>query len=603
MKRKIFAFFTALAVLAAGCGGAEEPEAPQGTGAADGSPLALNLHLGGEPSTIDPAFATADDGGSYVLHLFEGLTALDGDLQPVPAAAESWTVEEDEDGLPVYTFTLREDALWSDGQPVTAQDFVYAWRRVLEPDSPSPAAYQLYPIHNAQAYREGVETQGEDGATTVQHTLEPDDLGFEAVDEKTLRVTLEGPCPDLLSILALPAWCPVRQDVVEANPETWTQAPETCVGNGRYMLKEWNHERNLTLVWNDRHWSGEEPGSTFLNFILSDDQEAVFADFAAGRIQYSAAVPSLEREAQEAAGTLLREPRAGIYYYSFNCASEPFDDPLVRRAFSLAVDREALASAMGADLEPARGLVPDGIPASGGGEWNSQAEPYLPADGSGLEEAQALLAEAGYPGGAGFPQVTLLCANAQAHLEAAEIVKEQLAQGLGVDLAVTALSSDQLAEALAAGDWDLTPGSLLGWRLDPAPYLEGWSAGAAGNLGSFSSENYEALLEASWTAPEEAEESGEAGTGEAQAESGEDASGEGAGGDDQQPLVIPETRGEILRNMERVLVWEETAAVPLWQYRESALCAPGLSGVISSPLGYRLFQTAVYDPPASQESP
>ena len=606
MKKRIFSVLTALAlVLAAGCSAPEEEPAPQGTGAAESGALTLNIHLGGEPSSIDPAFVTADDGGSYALHLFEGLVAMGPGLEPAPAAAESWTVEEDEDGLPVYTFTLREGAVWSDGTPVTAQDFVYAWRRVLDPDSPSPSAYQLYPIHNAQAYHEGVATQGEDGATTIQHSVEPDELGIEAVDDATLRVTLEGPCPDFLSLLTLPAYCPVRQDVVEANPDTWTQAPETCIGNGRYMLKEWNHDRNLSLVWNDQHWDPQEPASTFLNFILSDDTQAVFADFSAGLIQYASAVPSLERAAQEEAGTLTQLPRAGVYYYYFNCGSEPFDDPLVRRAISLAIDREALAQAMGEDLAPAFGLVPDGIPDTLAGEDFSQVEPPISQDAAAnLAEAQELLAEAGYPGGAGFPQLTFLANQSEAHEEAARQVQQMLAEGLGIDMQILALSTQEYQEALAGGDWDMTRGGLMGYRLDPAPYLDGWSADASANYGGFSSENYEALLEASWSAPEEPEE--EAGDGEASSQAAEepqeDASGEGEAQEgDQQPLVIPETRMEILHDMERLLVAEEAAAVPLWQYRQAALEAPGLSGAVSSPLGYRYFQYAAYEAPAAGE--
>ena len=269
MKRFLAALTAGLLLLAA-CS-APEPESPPepelpGTGHTAEGALTLNIHLGGEPASLDPAYATADDGGSYVLHLFEGLTALGPDGKARPAAAESWELEEDEDGLPVYTFTLREEALWSDGEPVEAEDFVYAWQRVLDYQAPTPNAYLLYPIRNAQRYREGVPVQGDDGTSTYENTLEPKDLGLEAVDERTLKVTLEGPCPDFLELLAQPAFCPVRQDIVEENPESWSQSAATCVGNGRFLLQEWKHDQSLTMVWNDQ--DGEEPDSVVF-LILS----------------------------------------------------------------------------------------------------------------------------------------------------------------------------------------------------------------------------------------------------------------------------------------------------------------------------------------------
>ena len=145
MKRTIAALLAGLMLLTACSAPPQEPEPePQGTGHTLDDALTLNLHLGGEPSSLDPAYATADDGGSYVLHLFEGLTSLGWDGKAAPAAAQSWELSEEDNGLPVYTFTLRENT-WSDGSPVTAEDFLYAWLRVLDPEHPTPNAYQLYP--------------------------------------------------------------------------------------------------------------------------------------------------------------------------------------------------------------------------------------------------------------------------------------------------------------------------------------------------------------------------------------------------------------------------------------------------------------------------
>lgn len=594
MKRFLSVFLGVLLLLAA-CSAPGEPESepePQGTGYTREDTLTLNLHLGGEPSTLDPAYATADDGGSYVLHLFDGLTALGMDGKAGPAAAESWEVKEDDHGLPVYTFTLRE-AYWSDGSPVTAEDFLYAWLRVLDPENPTPNAYQLYPIHNAQRYREGVPTDGEDGETTYEHTVEPDEVGIEAVDEKTLKVTLEGPCPDFIELLALPPWCPVQKEAVEANPDTWSQSAATCVTNGAFLLKEWNHDQNLVLLRNDQHPQGDfEP--TFLNFVLSEDAEAVYNDYQAGRLQYASAIPTLSRE--EAQGFSQAE-RAGVYFYLFNTQKAPFDNPDVRRAVSLAIDREALAQAAGVDLAPAYGLVPHGITDPEAGKDFCRVEAPMEARPSNLTEAQRLLSEAGYPGGAGFPQVRFITNDSPAHLAVAEIIRQQLADRLGIDMAISALSTQDFQTAREGENWHIARAGTVGNRLDPAPYLMGWTAASAANYGGFQSENYDKLLSASYDAP--------ATPPEKDGEEAEDTSRsmpvQEEGETVELPLVIPETRMGILHAMEKLLVAEEAAVIPLWQYTEPVLCAQGLSMVGSSPLGYRIFTWAEWTPPAQTE--
>lgn len=600
IKRFVAALAAGLLVLA-GCS-APEPEsepALEGTGSTVEDALTLNLHLGGEPSTIDPAYATADDGGSYVLHLFQGLTALDKNGKAAPAAAESWTVEEDDEGLPVYTFTLRPDGAWSDGAPVTAGDFVYAWTRVLDYEHPTPNAYELYPIRNAQRYHEGVpaaaeegEASGEEAAITLQHSLTPEDLGLEAVDDTTLKVTLEGPCPDFLELLALPAWCPVRQSAVEANPDSWTQSAATCITNGPYLLKAWDHDQSLTLIINDRYGDTEAPA--VLHFVLSDDAEALYNDFRAGRLQYASAIPTLDRPAMEESGRFSQVGRAGVYSYLFNTSKKPFDDARVRRAISLSIDREALAAAVGVDLLPAYGLVPNGIPDTLAGKDFAKVSPAIIARPSNLTEAQHLLSEAGYPGGAGFPQLRFITNDSPAHLTAAEEVRQQLAEKLGIDMAISALSTRDFQTARAGDGWDMARGGIVGSRMDPAPYLTGWSSGSAVNYGGFQSEDYDQLLLASYTAPETPPEEEE---GSAEAESGSDADTGTEGEEEAETLVIPDTRMEILHAIETLLVGEEAVVVPLWQYQEPVLTAEGLRGVVASPLGYRLFQYAQWEPP------
>lgn len=601
--RKLLAILTAAMLLLAACSTPEEVPEPQGTGSIREDERTINLHLGGEPSTIDPAYATADDGGSYVLHLFEGLTALDKNGNAAPAAAESWEIEEDDDGLPIYTFTLRKGAAWSDGAPVKAEDFAYAWLRMLDPKGDFPNAYQLYPIKDAQRYREGVPEAGEDGEFNIEFSVEPEDVGIEVTEEGELKVTLEGPCPDFLELLASPAWCPVRQDAVEANPATWAQAAATCITNGRYMLSQWNHDQNLLLVKNDQHWDKRE-GPEFLNFVLSEDAEAVYNDFTAGRLQFASAIPTLDREAEAAAGTFAQQPRAGVYYYIFNTAKEPFDDARVRQAVTLAIDRAALVSD-GTDLAPAYGLVPDGIADTQQKKDFSKVSAPISAGVSGnIATAQRLLKEAGYPGGAGFPQLRFITNNTTAHLEAAEKIRRMLADNLGIDMAISALSTTDFQTSRAGDGWDMARGGMVGSRTDPGPYLEGWSMGGGANYGGFSDEEYDRLLDYSRTAPEDPadlpEEEEEAD--DTREEPAADGTGEdGEEDEDAEPAPLRLTRMEALHAMDKLLVADQAAVVPLWQYREPTLTARGLTGVVSTPLGYRLFSYAGWVPPVTEE--
>jgi len=598
MKRTIAALLAGLMLLTACSAPPQEPEPePQGTGHTLDDALTLNLHLGGEPSSLDPAYATADDGGSYVLHLFEGLTSLGWDGKAAPAAAQSWELSEEDNGLPVYTFTLRENT-WSDGSPVTAEDFLYAWLRVLDPEHPTPNAYQLYPIHNAQRYREGVLTPGAEGEEDkLEFPVKAEEVGIEAVDEKTLKVTLEGPCPDFVELLALPAWCPVQKEAVEGNPDTWSQSPATCVSNGAFFLREWNHDQNLVLLRNDQHPNGAlEP--TFLNFVLSEDAEALYNDFTAGRLQFASTIPTLSRPEAEEGGYLSQNPRAGVYSYLFNTQKAPFDDERVRLAVSLAVDREALAKAAGVDLAPAYGLVPNGIPDTQTRKDFCQVDPPLSSGASNLTEARQLLIEAGFPGGEGFPQIRFITNDSPAHLAAAENIRQQLADGLGIDMAISALSTQDFQAAREGDGWDMARSGSVGNRLDPAPYLLGWTAVSAANYGGFQNEDYDKLLTASYDAPEtppEKEEGAE--EAKAQEETADKPLEEGA----KPPLVIPETRMEILHAMDKLLVAQQAAVMPLWQYQEPALTAKGLDGIGFSPLGYRIFTWAQWNPPAAPE--
>ncbi len=502
MKR-LMALLMALALLgiSAGCGAAEDP-AP-GTGETQDLEGTLNLHLGGEPPSIDPAFATAGAGGAYAVQLFEGLTTLDKDLEVTAGAAANWTVGIAEDGLPLYTFSLREDAKWSDGRAVTAQDFVFAWRRAADPATRADSAYLLYPIRGARQILEGTVTQGEDGTAKTEY-LKPEELGVFAVDEHTLEVTLEGPCPYFLQLLTLPVFFPVREDAVEKSPLGWTGTPETCLSNGPYKLGRWNHDCSMTMERSELYWGDTQESPRVLNFVLSQDDGALFQDFESGRLLLAGSYPPVERDALKEAGTLAEVPMLGTYYYAFNTQKEPWDKPELRRAVALALDRRALADTGDFGRLAAAGLVPPGVPdREPGGDFRAAAAPFFAQDPQqDLDLAKTLLAEAGYPGGTGLPALTFLTNDTPGHVEMANLAAGMLEENLGITVNVRALGWEQFQAAKAEGEWDLVRGGTMGVVRDAYAFLDAFVTGSPQNDGLYTSEAYDAAVAGSRAAEE-----------------------------------------------------------------------------------------------------
>ncbi len=207
------------------------------TGGDSSGGVEINVNVGPEPATIDPAKNSAVDGATLINHAFEGLMKLDKDNKIVEGQAAKYEVNEDET---VYTFTLRDDAKWSDGEPVKAEDFVYSWQRLANPDTGADYNYMIDMVKNASEIMAGKK--------------KPEELGIKALDEKTVEVTLATPTPYFLEVCAFPATFPVRKDVVEANADTWSTDPKTYIGNGPYVLKEWEHQAKMTYVKNENYY-------------------------------------------------------------------------------------------------------------------------------------------------------------------------------------------------------------------------------------------------------------------------------------------------------------------------------------------------------------
>jgi oligopeptide transport system substrate-binding protein len=456
MMKKVGVMLLALVMLLgvlAGCSGsADEGKAGQ----------QISVCVGSEPKSIDPTLNNAVDGATMIIHAFEGLTKLDKTGKVVPGMAKSW--KQNDDGT-VFTFTLR-DAKWSDGQPVKAQDFVYSWRRAVDPATAAEYSYQLYYIKNGQAINEG--------------NGKVEDLGVKAVDDKTLEVTLEAPCAYFLEITSFPTLFPIREDVVSKDPEGWATKPETYISNGPFTLKSWTHDSEIIMAKNESYYDKNTIKPSSVRFVLIGDANAVLAAFKNEEIIFADDMPTEEIPALKEEGVLKIDPLLGTYFYVFNTTKAPFDNPKVRKALTLAIDRQYIIDniAQGNQI-PAGAFVPYAVPdVKPDPDFRTTGKDYYdPSAGAyekNIAEAKKLLEEAGYPNGQGFPQVEFMYNTEGAHVQIAEAIQEMWKKNLGITIKLTGQEWAVFQQTRTDGNFQIARHGWLGDYVDPMTFLDLW---------------------------------------------------------------------------------------------------------------------------------
>jgi len=364
--RPLFARATLAAALVVGTVSAAEAE------------TVFHRGNGSEPETLDPGLSTGVPEHHIQMDVFEGLVAPGPDSEPIPGVAESWEIGDD--GL-TYVFHLRENAKWSDGSPVTAEDFVYAWRRLVNPETAADYAYFLWPVRNGKAISEG--------------NAEPEELGVEARDEKTFVVTLEAPAPYFIDMLTHHSTYPVPKAVVEEFGNEWTR-PGNIVSNGAFRITEWVPQSHIKAVRNEHFHAADEVKLDAVVYYPTEDREAELRRFRAGELDYTYDVPAQQIPwiQQNMPDQFRNTPYLGTYFYAFNVTAEPFkDNPALRKALALAIDRDILTEKVtqGGEI-PAYGWVPPGME----GYQQQQLEWASWTQEQRNEEAKKLFAEAGY---------------------------------------------------------------------------------------------------------------------------------------------------------------------------------------------------------------
>lgn len=406
---------------------------------------------------------------------WEPLVYIGGDMQVRPGAAESW--ETSEDGL-TWTFHLRKTAKWTDGEPVTAHDWVFSYLRLLSKETANPYAWFYRSIKNAAGYSDGSIT-------------DPEQVGVKAIDDYTIAFTTEAPTPYFLQIVGFVASVPVPKHVVEKLGDSWASDLSTVVSNGPFTVTEWNKGQNLVLTKSKTYDGPAKPKleKIIINFVPQGTTPPTLQMFQANEIDWAMIDPTLLPQAianPDFEGKLDVFPNYVTYYMYFNTLEAPFNDLKVRQAFSHAIDRDAIANSVMQGLDiPAYTHLPPGFPCSQADNpeiRNIQA--YNP------ELAKQLLAEAGYPNGEGFPKFELWVRQGQVAREG-EAIQRMLKENLNIDVELKDVERAVYMEKLSAKEISL---GLIQWfydYADPTNFMDWW---ATGSRHTWQNEEYNELV-------------------------------------------------------------------------------------------------------------
>ncbi|HLO03099.1 MAG TPA: ABC transporter substrate-binding protein [Symbiobacteriaceae bacterium] len=524
-----------LILLCVGCTAKEQP-APVAPPA-----KVVRFNVGSDFRSLDPQLIadTTSSAGAY--QLFDGLVRLGtGGVQP--AVAQRWEIG---DNGRTYTFYLRDNAKWSNGEPVKATDFVFAWTRGLLPETGSEYATQLYYIKGGRAVN-----QAKDAATLAEAVK---NLGVKALDDQRLQVTLESPAPYWIQLLATPTYFPVNQRTVASN-RAWAAKPESLVSNGPFKLQSWAPKQEAVFVKNPAYWNAANVKLNQLIFTFVEEQSTALQLWESGQLEMMQSPPPAELIRLRKENQLQFAPTFGTYYYFFNLQQRPFADPRVRRALSMAIDRKGLVeNVTRAGQRPATGWVPYGARDENEKDFRETAGDLVKLD---VEGAKKLLAEAGYPNGQGLPATELLYNTSEGHKAVAEAVIEMWRQHLGItSIRATNLEWKVLLDRTAKGDFSMARSAWTGDFLDPMTFLEVFTTGNGQNGGRYSNKRYDDLV--------------------AQAKSTDD-----------QRIRMP-----AMREAESILM-AEMPLIPVYFYTMPFLLKPKVTGVFQNGLGVVDFTNA-----------
>lgn len=545
--------------------------APEGTPApsADG-PFEITLNIASEPQSIDPALNSAVDGAIMLGHMFEGLMKWKDSEVETPGSdgtctnaeltegqAESYEKVVNDDGTVTYTFKIRSDARWSDGKPVTAGDFVYSWQRLVTPETAADYNYMIDSVVNANEIMAG--------------DMDPTELAVSAPDDSTFVVTLTSDLPYFLEVCAFPATFPVRQDVTTKEDGTpndqWTFDVASYLSNGPYKLTAWNHNSEIVMEPNEQYYDVANLGPDKITFKLMDDQNAMLSGFNSGELDFIEDVPQAELPDLIASGDLKIVDYIGTYYVCYQTQKAPFDDPRVRQAFTLAVDRTFIVDKVTqAGQVPANGFVPAGVydaAGSTGDDFRTVGGAYYSIEGdadysyeANCEKARELLAEAGYPNGENFPVVEYLYNTSDAHKAVAEALQNMWETELGVKVTLNNQEWAVFLQTRKDGNYSIARNGWIADYNDPMSFLDMWLTGGGNNDAQYANADYDAKIQ------------------------------------EAKNTTDPAARMQLMHEAENIIMGQDWALNPLYFYTQKYMLSDRVGGMFYTPLGYFFFSYA-----------
>lgn len=500
--------------------------------------ISIFINTGPEPNTIDPSINVTSDAIFYLMHTFEGLLEKDMNGKLIPGVAESWEISED--GL-TYTFKLRTNSKWTDGKTVVAGDFVYSWQRVVDPATGSQYGYQHEPVKNAKAITAG--------------DMPKESLAIKAIDDYTLEVQLEAPTAYFLELLTFPTFYPLRKDIIEQYGDEWTLNADTYIGNGAFKLIERNRDESLVMVKNTNYWNIEDIVPDKITFVLMENETASVAGVKAGSLHFARSFPRQDIKTLQNEGLIVIKPRISSYYYCLNLTNEILKDVRVRRALSLAIDRNYIVEQITRGGEkPAGALVPFGI-SDYEGDFRENGGEYIDITKDGyvknVEEAKKLMAEAGYPNGEGFP-VMEFKADPGLHVKIFEAVQQMWKENLGIDVTLTQEEWAVFLQTRYDRNITMARGAWNGDFDDPVNFMALCLSYSPNNYSVYSNKAYDDMINEVMLSGDQ------------------------------------KFRMQTMHKAEEMLMREE-AIIPIYYYTEPLLVSPKLKDVYYDSLGFHKF--------------
>jgi oligopeptide transport system substrate-binding protein len=457
------------------------PEETPGTATpiATAEPKILRTNNVFEPGALDPQIAQGTHDSWVLDHIFEGLYKKSQEGRIVPGMAKEYKLAADE---VTYTFTLRDGIKWSNGEPITAQDFEFAWKRALDPALASDYAFQMYYLKGGEAYNTGA------------GKLE--DVGVKAIDEKTLEVVLATPTAYFIELTSFYTYYPVNKKVVEANAD-WAKDPATYVSNGPFKLTGWEHNASLELAKDDNYYDAALVKLDGIHFDILDDENTAWQKYEGGELDFLTPLPQAVTAQLKANGNpeLVIGGDISTYFYNFNTKIKPFDNAKVRKALSMAIDRQTICDkiAQGGQL-PAEGVVPFGMLDENGKDYRESAGKLVEYNVDGAKKLFAEgIAEAGVTA-ADFSKFSILYNTLEAHKKIAQAVQEMWRTNLGIELQLENVDFQVKLDREKAGDYQVSRAGWIGDYIDPMTFMDLWLTGGAFNDSEFSNAEYDKLV-------------------------------------------------------------------------------------------------------------